>query len=135
MKNLISKLKKADIILNVVILIAALGLWAFPIRGILQQTDRRAIAQYKNQEIENIDLTQENGIYTFSFDNNIAEYEIENGKIRLHKMEKELCPNAICSDIGWIKYPDQVIVCAPNELIIKIQDNNNNQKDIDNIAF
>ncbi|MBE3101101.1 MAG: NusG domain II-containing protein [Firmicutes bacterium] len=135
MRNLIRQLKKADIILNVVILIAALGLWAFSIRGILQQTDRRAIAQYKNQEIENIDLTQENGIYTFSFDNNIVEYEIENGKIRLLKMEKELCPNAICSNIGWIKYPDQVIVCAPNELIIKIQDNNNNQKDIDNIAF
>jgi hypothetical protein len=50
-------------------------------------------------------------------------------------MPEELCPNGICSDTGWIKHPGQVIVCSPNQLIVKIQGSNNSQSDIDEISY
>lgn len=36
-------------------------------------------------------------------------------------MSKEICPNSICSDIGWIDNTYQSIVCLPNNIIVTIE--------------
>lgn len=43
--------------------------------------------------------------------------EISRGKVR---MLASPCPNKMCVGQGWIEDPNQVIVCAPNRVIIKI---------------
>ncbi|MDI6892182.1 MAG: NusG domain II-containing protein [Actinomycetota bacterium] len=43
--------------------------------------------------------------------------EINGGKVR---MLTSPCPNKICVGQGWIEGPNQVIVCAPNRVIVKI---------------
>jgi len=133
--GLLKELTKADKILNLTIIIVALALWSFAISGFLNKPNNIAVIQYKQQELVNINLTKNDGIYSLVFDNNNAEYEIESGKIRFIEMNKELCPNKICSDTGWISSPYQVIVCAPNQLVIKIQGYHNNNDNIDGMVY
>ncbi len=47
-----------------------------------------------------------------------AVMEVAEGRVRLLDMGRSLCPNAICSDTGWISRDYQSIVCVPNRIII-----------------
>ncbi|MBU5483119.1 NusG domain II-containing protein [Clostridium sp. MSJ-11] len=68
-------------------------------------------------------------IYDFSFNENVGYVEVKNGRVRMLEMSKEICPNAICSDTGWINKGYQSIVCLPNNIIVTIE--GNKDKDID----
>lgn len=49
-----------------------------------------------------------------------AKVEIENGRVRMLPMSKELCPQGICSHVGWVGHPGDAIVCLPNRLVLTI---------------
>lgn len=63
----------------------------------------------------------ESKTYEFNFNNNIGYVEVKDGKVRMLEMDKEICPNAICSDTGWIDKGYQSIVCLPNNIIVTIE--------------
>lgn len=46
--------------------------------------------------------------------------EVEEGRIRILPMPREICPLNICSSVGWIDKPGQAIVCLPNRMIITV---------------
>lgn len=62
-------------------------------------------------------------IYEFNFNKNIGYIEVKDGKVRMLEMSKEICPDAICSDTGWIDKSYQSIVCLPNKIIVTIEGN------------
>ncbi|KOA20384.1 hypothetical protein CLHOM_12030 [Clostridium homopropionicum DSM 5847] len=68
-------------------------------------------------------------IYEFNFNKNIGYVEVENGRVRMLEMNKEICPNAICSDTGWIDKGYQSIVCLPNNIVVTIEGNKNESID------
>jgi hypothetical protein len=84
----------------------------------------------KEISLHNIDSSK---IYEFSFNDNIGYVEVYNGRVRMLEMNKEICPNAICSDTGWIDKGYQSIVCLPNKIIVTIEGNEDN--DIDYITY
>jgi hypothetical protein len=84
----------------------------------------------KEISLNNIDSSK---IYEFSFNDNIGYVEVNNGRVRMLEMNKEICPNAICSDTGWIDKGYQSIVCLPNKIIVTIEGNEDN--DIDYITY
>lgn len=43
--------------------------------------------------------------------------EIKSNRVRVKKSD---CPEKICVLTGWISKPNQIIVCIPNKLIVKI---------------
>jgi hypothetical protein len=45
------------------------------------------------------------------------------------EMDKEICPNAICSDTGWISKSYQTKVCLPNSIIVTLEKNQNDEVD------
>ncbi len=59
--------------------------------------------------------------YQIDFNNNIGYIEVKDGKVRMLEMSKEICPNSICSDTGWIDKIYQSIVCLPNNIIVTIE--------------
>lgn len=63
---------------------------------------------------------KESKTYEFNFNNNIGYIEVNNGKVRMAEMNKEICPKSICSDTGWIETAYQSIVCLPNQIIVRI---------------
>jgi len=46
------------------------------------------------------------------------ELEIASGKVRVRRAN---CPNQICVRSGWISRTGQTIICAPNQVILRIE--------------
>jgi hypothetical protein len=59
-------------------------------------------------------------VFVFEFSRGEASVEIENGRVRMLPISKELCPQGICSHVGWIEHPGDAIVCLPNRLVLTI---------------
>lgn len=72
---------------------------------------------------------KESKIYEFGFNSNIGYIEVKDGKVRMLEMDKKICPNAICSDTGWIDKGYQSIVCLPNNIVVTIEGNENEVMD------
>jgi len=51
------------------------------------------------------------------FDGKI-QVDIRGGRARISKAD---CPKHSCMNSGWIKYSGQIIVCAPNKVLIEIR--------------
>lgn len=49
-----------------------------------------------------------------------ANIEIEDGRVRMLPLSKKLCPQGICSHVGWVERPGEAIVCLPNRLVLTI---------------
>lgn len=50
-----------------------------------------------------------------------AELEIGEGKVRMLPMSRDVCPRGICSETGWISRGHQSIVCLPNKIVITMR--------------
>ncbi|WP_312831706.1 NusG domain II-containing protein [Sedimentibacter saalensis] len=75
--------------------------------------------------------------YSFKFGENTGFIEVKNGAVRMLEMDKDICPEEICSKTGWIKEEYETIVCMPNGIIVNIKSDTNNQEndiDIDVVA-
>lgn len=65
-----------------------------------------------------------NGIFEFEFDGKKGFVEISEKKVRMLKMDKETCPEGICSNRGWIESSSENIVCLPNRIIVTLGKSN-----------
>lgn len=65
--------------------------------------------------LEQIDLSKDRTI------------EILGGKMRIQTEKRRLriahsdCPQHICTNMGWIQYGGQTIVCVPNQVLVEIK--------------
>ncbi|KPU44223.1 hypothetical protein OXPF_23910 [Oxobacter pfennigii] len=75
----------------------------------------------------------DNKIYDFQFKNNTGYIELKDGKVRMLEMIKDICPEGVCSDTGWISKKYETIVCLPNKIIIFIEQNK--EGDVDAVAY
>lgn len=124
-----------DKILYIVILTTAVLLWSLPIAArLLKQNELTAVVQYKGERMQEVSLNQNDRMGSFYFNGLKAYYEIEDQRFRLLPMEKEICPEGICSDIGWIGAPWQSIVCIPNQLVVRIE-GGQSPDDLDAVAY
>lgn len=117
-------MKKFETILVLIILlssISAIGIMKF--WGTDNQNNTIAI-KVENEVIQQISLGAnpiKGRVYDFQFNNNTGYIEIDNGRVRMLEMSRELCPKGICSDTGWINKPYQSIVCLPNKIVVAIE--------------
>lgn len=127
--------KLEKIIVGVILLISLMSM------GIMMLTksnhqNAMIVVKVDNQEVKKIQLNYASDLktYEFNFQGNTAYLETQNGSVRLLEMSRELCPNAICSETGWINQSYQSIVCLPNQIIITLEggeiDKNNEELDI-----
>lgn len=88
--------------------------------------------------VEKLTLTENaENIYSFEFAENTGYIEVKDGAVRMLEMDKDICPEGICSKTGWIKESYETIVCMPNGISINIKNNENKiekNNDIDAIA-
>lgn len=59
---------------------------------------------------------------------------VKNGGVRVEKMDQSICPNQICSKMGWIQYQYQSIVCLPNKMVVTLQEYSS-KLDVDEISM
>lgn len=82
--------------------------------------EKYVIVQVNGTEVKKISITgsEKNQVYDFEFDKGKGYIEINNGLVRMVEMSKEICPEGICSDTGWISKKYQTIICLPNKITV-----------------
>lgn len=115
-------MKKIEKIIVAIILVLSLMSIGFTMLQKPSHTNGKILIKADNQKVKEIplNLSSESKIYDFQFQGNTGYVESKNGQVRILEMSKDLCPNGICSDTGWIDKPYQSIVCLPNKIIITI---------------
>jgi len=137
----ILKVKKADYIVVVAILIWGLtGFW-FNIQQVGAAEQKYATIYVQNQQVAELSLSS-NDRYDYSFnfgenDEHTAHLEVEEGRIRMLALDDELCPKHICSHTGWIEYQYEKIVCLPNQIMITFneQTRGSSSQDVDGVTY
>ena len=109
-------IKKADIILALVLLLAGFGSLAL-LRGNSAE-GLKAVVYSEGEVIDTIDLSVKG---EFSYRYNLYEnYNIVNYKDGTIWMEDADCPGKDCMQFGKISKAGEVIICAPHKLFIEI---------------
>ncbi|NIS60105.1 MAG: hypothetical protein GTO13_05190 [Proteobacteria bacterium] len=110
------------------ILILALIGFTFSIFFVLrisqtQSSQRRVFIEVDNRLVERVPLSEITASRQISIalPKGEARLEMEGGRVRMLPMKKEICPRGICSQMGWIGRPGEMIVCMPNKLVVRIE--------------
>ena len=112
---------KFDIIL-VSLLIISLVLWLVFWSVSSTKVNKKAIVEYDNEKIMEIDLNTDQEIRLHELDNGVTlKYEmlivVENKTIRVKENE---CPNHDCIKEGKKSKIGDTIICLPNRILIRI---------------
>lgn len=109
-------IKKADIILALILLVAGFGSLALLRSNTAEEL--KAVVYYEGEAIDTIDLSAK-GEFSMKYDlgenYNIVKYN--NGSIWIEDTD---CPGKDCMQFGKISKSGQVIICAPHKLLIQI---------------
>lgn len=112
--------KKGDFFVVIVVLLAALGLFAIKALPAVSG-DRLLLVEINGQPHSEISFNAEsNERITVTLPGGQATVEIVAGRVRVLPMEKQLCPLGICASIGWIEQSGDAIVCLPNRLVMTV---------------
>ena len=117
-------MKKMDGIIIGVILVIAIGLFAF---GVLRPQDPggEVIATVDGEEYGRYPL-DEDGTFTIATDYGENIFVIAEGKVH---MEQASCPDKLCQKQGEISLAHETIVCLPNRVVLEITQGEENQWD------
>ncbi len=85
----------------------------------LPKDGTNAIVYYENKEVLRIDLSI-NNTYTVSGYNGDVTLEVKDKKIRVLD---EVSPKHLCSKQGYISNSYESIICLPNKIVVKIDNN------------
>jgi hypothetical protein len=119
--------KFEKILILVILLISVVSMGIIKFKSSSEKSN--IVIQVDNKVEKKIPFNRlENKTYDFTFNNHIGTIEVKDGKVRMLEMSKDICPNAICSDTGWIETTFQSIVCLPNKIVVKIEGVTDNQK-------
>ncbi len=111
-------MNKQDIILITVILLIV-GSIALVFKITEKKNMSNALVYYEDDLILTIDLTLEEQEYVVNGYNGPITITAGNGKV---KVEDEDSPLHLCSKQGYISKSYESIVCLPNKVVIKLED-------------
>ena len=106
------KIRRADVILIVTLLILSVGLYFLMVHN--RKDGQGVIVSVDGQEIARYALTEE-GTYSLNGGTNILV--IEDGSAYLIEAD---CPDHLCVKQGKIRGVGQVITCLPNKLTVTV---------------
>ena len=120
-------MNKSDKKLLGVILIIILSLFLF-LFFFSSDSKKNALVYFEDELLLTIDLSNSDISY-YEVDGLLGKVKLEvvDGKIRVIE---ENSPNHICSKQGFIKESYEVLVCLPNKVVIKIEE----QTEIDTVV-
>lgn len=124
-------LTKWDKILIVILLLVTIASTFLILITYNTDNDNKVVIQVNGKTINEIQLnkSEKPNVYKFTFNGNIGYIEIKNESVRMLEMDKEICPEKICSDTGWISKGYQTIVCLPNKIVVSIVSSKNEKLD------
>ncbi|MBQ3389862.1 MAG: NusG domain II-containing protein [Firmicutes bacterium] len=120
------KLKKADIVLVLALLLVAAAAGIFMLAA--RDAGAEAVVVQNGKEILRMPLNEDTEeVITRGEDSNTVV--IKDGTARVTEAN---CPDKVCVHTGEIRYEGQTIVCLPHKLVVKIEGGDN--QDVDAVA-
>lgn len=104
------RLKSGDLFIVCLVLLAAVVLFLFGLRG---ETAAHVEVTINTVPAEVLPLAKD-GSYPIGGHLTVV---IESGSIRIEDAD---CPNRFCVRMGAIRSPGQVLVCLPNQIVVRI---------------
>lgn len=144
MEELVLKLiTKGDRILILLILIINTLPLLIPVLAQSDNGQKEIVINVDGKEVSRFPMEASDTSYfiDFEFFHESQTYEgkleVLDSKVRLHRLPKEITPQAIHSDMGWISRPNQMIVALPVKLVITVEglDEKDSDEDIDIISY
>jgi hypothetical protein len=107
-------IKKADVILAIILMIAGIASTLYLVSGgVIGET---VIVSVNGQNYGTYDLTQ-NQILDVAKNGHINKVEIKDGKVTMIDAD---CPDKLCIKQGSIDKTNQSIVCLPNKVVVEL---------------
>lgn len=125
------KLKKADILVIILIVIASFLIYFFTNKLPKEDANlaKKVVITVDGKVFKEIPLTKDTDekidINTVYGKNEVV---IEKGEVHMHESN---CKDKICIKMGKISVPGDSIICLPNRLIVKIVSEKRNDNDLD----
>lgn len=129
-------MKKGDIV--IILIVSIIGISSIFSMFFINSyaNEKEIVIEVSGEEIKKISVNDTtNSIYDFNFGDEVGQIEIQSGKIRMLKMNKNICPNQICSLTGWIDKNHETIVCLPNKIAISIENTDTKHQIIDEVSY
>lgn len=126
---------KKTIIMSIALIVAlmAMGAIAMVISGIGESERKIAVIYQNGTEIERIDLNSVDEPYEILIESKNGgknRIKVEHGGI---SMISATCPDKVCIHTGVIRNGVLPIICAPNQLVIKMETKEN--QTLDHISY
>ncbi len=122
-------LNKFDILLIITITIIAFSIYFFVTKTLMETTTNGVVVVYYKNEVYKTLTLYENNTYEFSTDLGNNVIEVKDGKVKMIEAD---CRDHICLYENAIEYNNQSIICLPNKLVVKIE--NDKESELDSIA-
>ncbi len=107
--------KKKDIIIVLIILLVALGLWGI-IKFFPKSTADTAVIKYDGKVAKTVSLDSDT---EFSLkEDPTVKFKVENGAI---SFVDATCPDKICQNTGFISKSGQTAVCLPKKTVLQLR--------------
>ncbi|WZL73991.1 NusG domain II-containing protein [Clostridiaceae bacterium 35-E11] len=121
-----------DKVLIILILIVSIAGIVFVTVAGANMDQKYIVIRVNNAIVKKISIEKDsqNKIYDFQFNHHTGYVEVNDGAVRMVKMDKNICPRSICSDTGWIDKKYQSIVCLPNKIMVTFEENSEEGLDI-----
>lgn len=123
-----SVLKKGDLGIFCLILFLAGGISLLLFRPEAEKKD--CVIYQNNAIIKTVPLSADSSEEIEITGNYHLVVEIKGNEVRVKESD---CPNGVCMSTGWISKPGQVILCAPNRVLIQIV--SNKEGEVDGIVY
>ena len=107
-------IRKADIVLLIILLVLGLLLTAASIHG--RTTGEQVLVTVNGKEYARYDLSVDREV-EITLDGHTNKFSISKGKVQ---MSYSTCKNQLCVNTGSISETNQNIVCLPNRVSISI---------------
>ncbi len=112
---------KADKVLIVILMVLSLVL-VFPL-FFLAPASNQATVLVENKEVLRIDLNKDES-YSVQGKLGKVKIQVKDGKVRV---SQEKSKHHLCSKQGYVSSSSTPIVCLPNETVVKIENQNNEE--------
>lgn len=121
------KLRAGDVVLVVLILVAAAASMFLVSRAAAGEKGSLAIVEVNGREVRRVTLGSGQAARTITVKgwNGPSTFEVKEGRVR---MVKSACRDKICIGVGWIDTAGRSIICLPNRVVIRVTGNRKSGK-------
>lgn len=103
-------------LIAVILLISFTSIYWISRDGVQQSSESKIAVIYQDSKLSQEVGLEEDRLITLPLEE--MQIQVKAGMIRVARSD---CPKQICVNMGWIKTPGQIIVCAPNKMLVEIK--------------